>query len=140
MALEPSQVDRENVADFLEMCAETIEKYGWVKGSFGSDETGYCAVGATMKTAGDCLSVSYHSKSQIALDARQAMADYLVAEGVVEDLRTVLPPWMHGRWFDRNDRLTAYQLIAAWNDRLPHTDSDITNTFRKVAIGVREQA
>lgn len=92
MALEPSQVDRENVADFLEKCAETIEKYGWMKGSFGSDETGYCAVGATIKAAGDCTSLSYNTVARITVEARQAMAEYLRAGGVVEDLKAVLPP------------------------------------------------
>lgn len=128
-----AEVGTDELAEFLDKVADSLEKYGWIQDDAGSVTRGFCAVGAINATALNSEYWGHHSWSQILFPAQAALADYLRAEGVFDQ-----PMWIDGASSDlaRHKK----NLIVNWNDHPDRTASDVTMALRKAALGLREQA
>lgn len=93
----------------IDYAADTIDKYGWIQGSMGSKDTGFCALGAL-----------YHSVRQLAGETTE-----------IEDSldNTVIGPYIQP--------LIGKDTLTGWNDHKVKNKKQVVKTLRKAARNCR---
>lgn len=90
-------------ADLLNCAADLIEAHGWVQGSFGSSEGGFCALGAIRHVVAATLGGGVEAASAFN-DTRSVLMKHIGARSVVN-----------------------------WNDDFARTKDDVVATLRGAA-------
>jgi len=115
--MRPDPVPDGLVADVLDGAADLLDDKGWNKGVFHSPVDGsYCAVGAIRQAAGPL----HHPDTFDGQRVWWAQAKLADVVGWIAEFP--------------DDSMTA---VVSWNDRDGTTQSDVVDTMRAVAAGLR---
>lgn len=100
---------KRDAARYADAAAGTIERYGWIQGSYGGPGVGFCALGA----------LSYVTNPmRLGIDHARAAPVFGM---ISKEIRT------RAGWPD----------VASWNDMAFRTKAEVVGMFRAVAAGFR---